>query len=206
MHIFVHWQGLKLGNIVIVGGHMKDFELTKDELEKRLKHLESTKDDHQIVGMFAMCYSPAFYEGVACDVPCSECGNDIHIDCVYGDGEENAITYYRELAGEYKQAGCDAEVRFYCNDCLSKKKQPKHADTNGTNAFFSVKLKGLEMPAETPINLTFYEDDELRMVLEFLKGADTMEDLDRDYGPNSLFESADDFIDCIREVLGLDAD
>ena len=75
---------------------------------------------------------------------------------------------------------------------------------NPTNVFFAFKAKGADDYHLTPLNTDYCYDDELRMVLEFLKGAESYKDLDKDYTSCSLYEMADGFRECIERTLGLE--
>ena len=56
----------------------------------------------------------------------------------------------------------------------------------------------------TPLNQKSCDDAELRMVLEFLTGVRSYQELGKGYTSHSLFDSADDIKECIERVLGLE--
>ena len=71
-----------------------------------------------------------------------------------------------------------------------------------TNVFFGFKTKEEKEYHLTPLD-QMYCDDDLRVALEFLKGAKSYQELDKDYRAHSLYESADGFRESIERVLGL---
>ena len=179
---------------------MKKFALTKEELERKLLELDATRDDFSPAGLFAMCYSvaPPEYENRV-RLTCAGCGKRFAINGVL----KGTLDAYRRIAGEYRALGYDAQILFYCDECMSKKSLPT-LDAEATNVYFGVKVKGAKEYRLTPLSVDRYGTDELMMVLEFLKGAKSYQELDKDYDCRSLFMSADGFRECIERILGLE--
>lgn len=183
---------------------MKDFSLTKEELEAKLHALDATRDGFEPVGIFAMCYSPAMM--MPDDIvpkTCEGCGRQFDVIGVQSYGDENALDVYNEIAGEYQALGYDAQIQFYCDECVETQSLPKLKDEE-TNVFFAFRARGANGYHLTPLETQYCYDDELRMVLEFLKGAESYKDLDKDYTYASLFETADGFKECIERILRLE--
>lgn len=178
---------------------MKDFSLTKEELEQRLLDLDATKDGFQPAGLFAMCYSPARPRFEKVRLTCAGCGKRFAVE----DVRDGVLDSYRRIANEYRDLGYDAQILFFCNGCVRAKSLPAYGDET-TNVFFGFKAKGQNDYRLTPLSMSDYATDELRMVLEFLKGAKSYQELDKDYDFSSLFMSADGFRECIERILGLE--
>jgi len=183
---------------------MKDFLLTKEELESRLIALDATREGFKPVGLFAMCYAPAMaMQDDAVPEVCEGCGKRFNVTDVRSYGDENVLDIYNEVAEEYQTLGYDAQIQYYCNECVQKNSLA--GLKNGpTNVFFAFRAEGSDGYRLTPLDVNYCDDDELRMVLEFLKGAESYQELDKDYRSSSLFSTADGFKECIERVLGLE--
>lgn len=182
----------------------KDFFLTKKELEKRLVALDATRKGFEPVGIFATCYAPArmMREDVVSKT-CKGCGKSFDITDVLNYGDQNALDIYNTVAEEYQTLGYDAEIHYYCDDCVMTRMLPQ-LESGFTNAFFAFKPKGAYEYHLSPLETQYCYDDELKMVLEFLKGAESYKELDKDYTFRSLFDTADGFKECIERILGLE--
>ena len=93
------------------------------------------------------------------------------------------------------------EERFTATPKLRNLPEAKWA---ATNIYFAFRAKGEKEYRLTPLEQRYCYDYKLRMVLEFLKGAKSYQELDKDYTNSSLFDSADGFKECIEQVLGLE--
>ena len=178
---------------------MKDFALSKEELEQRLLELDATRDDFRPVGLFAMCYSPGWVRFTTAWLKCAGCGKRFAVDNIL----DGVLDSYRRIAAEYRDLGYDAQLLFFCDECAHARSLPAYGD-EPTNVFFGFKAKGHDGYRLTPLSLREYATDELKMALEFLKGAKSYQELDQDYSSHSLFGTADGFKECIERILGLE--
>ena len=169
---------------------MMDFSLTKEELEEKLRALEATRDSFEPVGIFAMCYSPAMLmPDAVVKKTCEGCRKQFDV-VVRNYGHENVLDDYQRVAKGFRDLGYDAQILYYCDECVNERSLPSLEDES-TNVFFGFKAKRCD-------------DGELRMVLEFLRGVRSYQELDKDYTSHSLFGSADEIKECIERVLGLE--
>ena len=181
----------------------KDFLLTKEELEEKLLALDASREGFEPVGLFAMCYSPAFGSEVDAKLTCNGCGKSFKLRDVTSYGDKNALDYYNVVAEEYQVLGYDAQIQYFCDECVKKRSLPGlHGEP--TNVFFAFRAKNSDDYHLTPLESRYCYDDELKMVLEFLKGAESYQELDKDYSSSSLFETAEGFKECIERILGLE--
>lgn len=179
-----------------------DFSLTKEQLEEKLLALDATRDDFEPRGMFAMCYAPAAMPAKdAVPKVCEQCGKQFNI---VGRGVRGVLTNYRRIAKECRDFGYDAQILYYCDRCVSSQSLPT-LEGDSANVFFGFKTKEEKEYHLTPLDQMYCDDDDLRMALEFLKGAKSYQELDKDYGAHSLYGSADGFRESIERVLGLGA-
>lgn len=184
---------------------MMDFSLTKEELEEKLRALEATRDSFEPVGIFAMCYSPVrMMPDAVVPKTCEGCGRQFDVVVrSYGDG--SILGDYQRVAKDFRDLGYDARILCYCDECVNGRSLPSLEDES-TNVFFGFKAKGEEGCRLTPLSQERCDDNELRMVLEFLKGVRSYQELDKGYTSHSLFYSADEIKECIERVLGLEAE
>ena len=178
---------------------MKDFALSKEELEQRLRELDATRDDFMPVGRFAMCYSPGRPRYSQEELACAGCGKRFVVDDVH----VGVIDSYLRIVKEYRDLGYDAQILYYCDECVRAKLLPAYRG-KPTNVFFGFKAEGQDDYRLTPLSLYGYATSELLVALEFLKGAKSYQELDQDYTSHSLFMDADGFKECIERVLGLE--
>lgn len=182
---------------------MMDFSLTKEELEEKLRALEATRDSFEPVGIFAMCYSPVrMMPDAVVSKTCEGCGRQFDV-AVRSYGVQNVLNDYRRVAKGFRDLGYDARILCYCDECVNERSLLGLEDES-TNVFFGFKAKGEEEYRLTPLNQKSCDDAELRMVLEFLMGVRSYQELDKGYISHSLFDSADDIKECIERVLGLE--
>ena len=182
---------------------MMDFSLTKEELEEKLRALEATRDSFEPVGIFAMCYSPVrMMPDAVVSKTCEGCGRQFDV-AVRSYGVQNVLNDYRRVAKDFRDLGYDARILYYCDECVNERSLLGLEDES-TNVFFGFKAKGEEEYRLTPLNQKICDDAELRMVLEFLMGVRSYQELDKGYISHSLFDSADDIKECIERVLGLE--
>lgn len=184
---------------------MMDFSLTKEELEEKLRALESTRDSFEPVGIFAMCYAPVRpMPDAVVSKTCEGCGGRFDVVArSYGDG--SVLDDYQRVAKGFRDLGYDARILYYCDECVNERSLPS-LEGESTNVFFGFKAKGEEEYRLTPLNQEHCDDAELRMVLEFLMGVRSYQELDKGYISHSLFYSADGVKECIERVLGLEAE
>lgn len=183
-----------------------DFSLTKEQLEEKLLALDATRSDFEPRGMFAMCYAPMPRprprpEKDTVSKVCEQCGKQFSI---VGRGVRKVLTNYRRIAKECRDFGYDAQILFYCDRCVSSHSLPI-LEHESTNVFFGFKTKEEKEYHLTPLDQMHCDDGDLRIALEFLKGAKSYQELDKDYGAHSLYGSADGFRESIERVLGLGA-
>ena len=178
-----------------------DFSLTKEELEERLLALDATGQDFAPSGSFAMCYAPIRSVRKTVSKICEGCGKRIHI-AARSWSYSNSLTDYQLIARKYCSWGFDAQIFYYCDKCVNKRSLPGLED-GPTNVFFGFKAKEAEEYHLTPLNQAGGDTTELEMVLEFLKGAESYQELDKDFRFSRFFSSADDFRKCVERVLGL---
>ena len=177
-----------------------DFSLTKEQLEEKLLALDATRDDFEPRGMFAMCYAPtAMPAKDAVSKVCEQCGKQFSI---VGRGVRGVLANYRRIAKECRDFGYDAQILFYCDRCVNSHSLPI-LEHESTNVFFGFKTKEEKEYHLTPLDQMYCDDGDLRMALEFLKGAKSYQELDKDYRAHSLYGSADGFRESIERVLGL---
>ena len=119
----------------------------------------------------------------------------------YGHG--NVLDDYQRVAKGFRDLGYDAQILYYCDECVNERSLPSLEDES-TNVFFGFKAKGEKGYRLTPLSQKRCDDGELRMVLEFLRGVRSYQELDKDYTSHSLFGSADEIKECIERVLGLE--
>ena len=184
---------------------MMDFSLTKEELEEKLRALDSTRDSFEPVGIFAMCYSPVPVQRIPDAVVtkiCEGCGRRFDV-VVRSYGVRSILGDYRQVAKGFRDLGYDARILYYCDECVNERSLPS-LEGESTNVFFGFKAKGEEEYRLTPLNQKSCDDAELRMVLEFLMGVRSYQELDKGYISHSLFDSADDIKECIERVMGLE--
>lgn len=187
----------------------KNFSLTQEKLEERLLDLDKTKDDFEAISVFAMCYAPTarmWMPDVTQKATCNGCGKKLEITSSPGPGYDgNVLSAYSGLAREYQELGYDARINCYCDKCVRKMGLPS-LDCGQTNVFFAFRPKDVEEYHLTPLTTNSYYSDELKMVLEFLKGASSYKDLDKECNRrhSSLFNTADGFRNCIERVLGVE--
>ena len=181
----------------------KDFLLTKEELEEKLLALDASREGFEPIGLFAMCYSPAFGMEVDAKLTCNGCGKTFELLDVTSYGDESALDYYNVVAEEYQVLGYDAQIQYFCDECVIERSMPR-LRAEPTNVFFAFRAKGSDTYHLMPLESRYCYDDELKMVLEFLKGAESYQELDKDYSSSSLFETAEGFKECIERVLGLE--
>lgn len=182
---------------------MTDFSLTKEELEEKLCALDATRDSFEPVGLFAMCYAPSLrIPDAVVPKTCDGCGKQFDV-VVASYGVANVLGDYRKVAKGFRDLDYDAHILYYCDECVNERSLPSLED-DSTNVFFGFKAKGAEGYHVTPLNQKRCDDGELRMVLEFLMGARSYQELDKGYASCSLFDSAGDIKECIERVLGLE--
>lgn len=182
---------------------MMDFSLTKEELEEKLRALDSTRDSFEPVGIFAMCYSPVrMMPDAVVTKTCEGCGRRFDV-VVRSYGVRSILGDYRQVAKGFRDLGYDARILYYCDECVNERSLPS-LEGESTNVFFGFKAKGEEEYRLTPLNQEHCDDAELRMVLEFLMGVRSYQELDKGYISHSLFDTADGIKECIERVLGLE--
>jgi hypothetical protein len=190
---------------------MKDFSLSEEELEAKLRTLDATRDGFEPVGIFAMCYSPGMM--LPDDVvtkTCAGCGKQLVVTCEQIHVGRNALDVYDWIAQEYQALGYDAQILYYCDKCAKAQSLPMLSKktrvffNKRANAFFAFRAKGAVEYHLSPLETQYCHDSELKMVLEFLKGAKSYKDLDKAYTFASLFKTADGFKECIERILGLE--
>ena len=184
---------------------MMDFSLTKEELEEKLRALDSTRDSFEPVGIFAMCYSPVPVQRIPDAVvtkTCKGCGRRFDV-VVRSYGVRSILGDYRQVAKDFRDLGYDARILYYCDECVNERSLPSF-EGKSTNVFFGFRAKGEEEYRLTPLNQKHCDDGELRMVLEFLMGVKSYQELDKGYISHSLFDTADGIKECIERVLGLE--
>lgn len=191
---------------------MLNFFLTREQLEQRLIDLDKTADGFSPVGVFAMCYMVEFREPFEpAEVTCEGCGR------AFGDENvpsKKSVRRYRQVIRQYRLRGYDAHIWFFCDDCIEEKSLPTLPPVRfpfpdeerhpHTNMFFAFKARGDKEYHVVPIGDGGTDIDELSVALDFLKGAKSYHELDKEYGTRSLFRDADGFRRCIERVLGLD--
>ncbi len=190
---------------------MKDFSLTKEELEEKLRELEKSRDGFdQLERVFACCYAPAAIPELEKPVPkaCTECGNNFEITGMYGHGNASTLESYEEIAKDFRKLGYDAHIYYYCDTCITKKGLPKYGeyDEEDTHVFFAFKAKGADEYRLTPLRTTFCHEDDLLIALEFLKGAPNYQEIYNELAVVVDAVTADEYKDCITRVLGLELD
>ena len=188
---------------------MKDFSLTKEELEEKLRELEKSRDEFdQMERMFACCYAPAAMPELEKPAPkaCTECGNIFEITGMYGRGNESTLESYEEIAKDFRKLGYNAHIHYYCDACIAKKGLPKYGEYHeeDTHVFFAFKTTGADEHHLTPLRTTYRQTEDLRVALSFLKAEPNYLELycKLDHAPH--FTTADEYKDSITRVLGLE--
>lgn len=105
---------------------MMDFSLTKEELEEKLRALDSTRDSFEPVGIFAMCYSPAPAQRVPDAVvtkTCKGCGRRFDV-AVRSYGVRSILGDYRQVAKGFRDLDYDARILYYCDECVNERSLP----------------------------------------------------------------------------------
>ena len=105
---------------------MMDFSLTKEELEEKLRALDSTRDSFEPVGIFAMCYSPVPVQRIPDAVVtkiCEGCGRRFDV-VVRSYGVRSILGDYRQVAKGFRDLGYDARILYYCDECVNERSLP----------------------------------------------------------------------------------
>lgn len=185
---------------------MKDFSLTKEELEEKLRELEKSRDEFdQMERMFACCYAPVAMPELEKPVSktCTGCGNSFEIIGMNGYGNASTLQYYEEIAKDFRELGYDAHIHYYCDACIAKKGLSKY-DEEDTHVFFAFKAKDADEYRLTPLRTTFCHEDDLLIALEFLKGAPNYQEIYNELYFVADTATADDYKNSITRVLGLE--
>lgn len=167
------------------------------EIDKALSKLaESSKDYENPPPESAMCYSMRVPDSVNIQLKCSKCGK-IFTMRVF-EGEEDLISNYVNLAGEFNKLGHKAEVLSLCDDC-AQRYFPSASSWSKNNIAFSFIARGSDKPVYSYPSTMSYRDFEYRVALSFLKGSDTIDKLAEDTGTKLNSET---YLKHIKEVLG----
>ena len=167
------------------------------EIDKALSKLaESSKDYENPPPESAMCYSMRVPDSVNIQLKCSKCGK-IFTMRVF-EGEEDLISNYTNLAGEFNKLGHKAEVLSLCDDC-AQRYFPSASSWSKNNIAFSFIAKGSDKPVYSYPSTMSYRDFEYRVALSFLKGSNTIDKLAEDTGTKLNSET---YLKHIKEVLG----
>lgn len=196
--------------------------LTREQIEARLAELEPTKAGfarrefvpEEFAGGADGWYGPRITEvdgsyGEVFGVTCQECGRQMRIATTSKVG--SGLGEYAQTASEFRRRGYEARIVFLCDECGGKGLYSfeRALFASDTMMFLSVRLPGEDGWTLTPIcqMLPLSRDlAALRMVLAFLDGAASYEELNADYGLcDSLCPTADGFEQAIRRVLLGDA-
>ena len=103
---------------------MMDFSLTKEELEEKLRALDATRDSFEPVGIFAMCYSPVrMMPDAVVSKTCEGCGKRFDV-AVRSYGAQNVLSDYRQVAKGFRDLGYDAQILYYCDECVNERSLP----------------------------------------------------------------------------------
>ena len=93
--------------------------VTREELEEKLKNLKGTMPSDPNQKEFAMCYSMA-YPGaqISFSYKCAKCGKqEEYIERAYSSTDITKLEKIIELVEKIKELGYNAEVLCYCSEC-----------------------------------------------------------------------------------------
>ena len=170
---------------------------TRSEIDNALAKLAASSKDYQDPPPeSAMCYSMRSPEEVSIRFKCDKCGR-MATTKVF-EGEENLMTQYRELAKKFVALGHKAEVLCLCDDC-AKQHFPSRSTWSTNNIVFAFTAKDSTNPVYSYPSSWSYRDFEYQVALNFLNGADTVEELSQATGTK---HAAKTYLEHVKTVIG----
>ena len=134
--------------------------------------------------MMASCYVMAPDRWYEYFVECDGCGGQCAMFVNHGSDDKtpDIVPRYKALAKSFQKLGYEAEVRCYCEKCVSEfpdKLAP---------IVFSFRAEGMKEPVLSYPEDTEYKDFKYQQALRFLKGLKTVGTFDA-LTPESIFDS-----------------
>lgn len=170
---------------------------SRAEIDQALKRLAaSTKDYQDPPRESAMCYSIRTPEEVSISFRCSKCGQTASM-MVY-EGSEHVFDQYRKLSSEFIALGHKAEVMCLCDKCADRY-FPSYSSWSKHNIVFAFTANGSATPVYSYPSTWRYNDFEYQVALEFLKGADSINELSEVTKSNLDSEV---YLKHVRNVIG----
>jgi hypothetical protein len=176
--------------------YKKMMAMSKSELEDALKELQGTKSTYPDGDTFAMCYSimPMTRITKSLTFKCSKCMEYDQMTFYTYNEDENIITNYKQLAKEYTKLGYDAKIQHFCDSCID--------ESNGklSTLMFLFKTKGMNDYTYTELDTDSYSDDEYQIVLKFLQGRFSYDELNKTL---RYAYSSNELNDIIERITGI---
>lgn len=193
---------------------------SSDELSARLERLDETKDGFERrvfnrladgYGLYGTMGLVTKEEGWQCDtVACQECGTPVPIWSSSVD-EATGLDAYAQVTYAYRAFGYDARMQFLCPECARRHgEEPEHggwleSPSSAAVPFFSLRLRDAANRTLSQVRPHVSRSRDLPgllMVLAFLRGADSYDELNRPYRTcSTLYDMPEVFREQIRQVL-----
>lgn len=205
-----------------MSGFMKDFALTREELDRQLGELEKTRDDfapRRRQEDFAMCYSPAPYrepEHVSVQATCDGCGRQFVMRNVWCNHGNTVTKQYDWVAWRFRNLGYDAQIHRYCERCILREEK-LHPLQDGSprmvlggligirsfsNLYFAFRTNDTEEYHLSPLRQSECFDDHLKVAYQFLKSPKSYTELYAECDSDG-YDNPESIRKCIELVLGI---
>lgn len=210
---------------------MKNFALTREELDRQLEALEGTRDDFQVSQErnLAMCYvpgEPTTPDYVPVPSTCDGCGRRFTIRHIPQWHEDDIIDAYDDVARKFRALGYDARIRRYCPRCIREKGLPTLTDRkvreligrtvflpHRTSLYFAFRVSEAGEYHLSPLYQHRLVCDHLMVAYQFLKSPESYTKLYaayqiaslewRDNDDEDVYGSPEDIRGCVEFVLGI---